>query len=1423
MDFLQKTKVAGVCAVLLLAGSVFAGELVHVDFRSPETGKKAIGLTVNRKQAEASFALVPDGACCTVVKPGKHVLAVEFYAHANVKIVAGNRYILRFRATSDRDLKINASCYLNHPKWTMLAKEASQMISLSAGRWTDVEIPFLAAIDAERVRLPSLRLGRVPAGSKITLQSVTLEGPDHVKEPPLRYGNEPAIAGFAKKICWDLTRAWQRNTAERRRFSLAAYWQIAPAKMPEKSTPACYLMIPGSWRGANASAAVRDKSGKPVSAIAGKNFSEYEDVEISRTFFAPANWRGKNIRLKCDYLRADSEVILNGKSLGKFGPDDDFIVNCDLSSAVRFDAENQLRLKLHSTAKRGQLRGGVLDAIWLDVQPERNFGLPVVETMLSEGKTNLHFQGAAPGLDGTLSLTFRDAATGEVVERRTMPYAERVSIDYIGPKLWDLKHPNLYFLELTLTDGAKRVLDTEKIRFGFRELSVRGKDYLLNGKPIRLLCDSSTMAAIWEPGFTTSPDAYRNRLLTLKRMRHTSCYVTRSEQSTVFQVADEVGFLAMPQVFLVPYREQEKLTDDQAQAIIRKGLSQAVKIERYRNHPSIAVLVTDIWYNLHPGSHHPEYFGIPRKSASYPNFDSAGNIVPGTGKDPNVSGMRLARQSRLEKINRLHKEFFPGALAITGGSGEVGQVYSTHLYHTWGAPVQELRAFAQRYMLKPSLPLFIGEMNIPYPMSYYYPIMTPNQKRPMYYENAVRFFGNRAYRYMPVTGPMHSVLYEQSEKGDKRRYSFVSALYGDVLSRIMRDTMSAWRLQGVNGLGAFGYAVSGSFLMAGVERSDRLKAIPDAYSLPWIEPEFLSRGAYQPPHSHAGEPDMRPVAAGAEFLAAWNPVAMDFFGAGQDLWESDHAFWSGETVRKKIAIMNDLPHKRSFQLKLSLRDATNNRTVLLTRPVKVDAFSSHLELIEFSLPKVSVRSDRKLIAELIGSDESKSTITRTMAIEIFPPVTPPVLKRKLLVFDPEGKAKEQLKRWNVPFETISDLHALPDGALVLAGRKSLAKSAHLPDLNALTNRGIRVLVLEQDQAASMELMNARERYAFGNDQAHPVLSGFSDCDFALWRGSSAGQPGYQIGSVGQSWSNWGNRNMVAGTVFRRPTQGNYRALLTSGFDLFQTPLLEYSGDRGAWIGCQLEISGRLGTDPVPTTLLAKMLTYLDERAVRDETSATAFFGGSDGRKLLDKLQVEARTIADLTEKSLEGVHTLLIADPDFAQLEKYRFEINAFVHAGNRLIYLQTGRNFSPSWLPFTMNLERQKLRNARAQSRTADGLWLAGYDDNDFACERDYEIPVFTGFPAHWDAYKPGVLLRAPHGEGDFVFCSVAPELFGRDYAAHKTARFLAALLTSAGVKIRTETSAYMVSNGVRPSTLDLSVLAWQFALDPQDVGPKE
>lgn len=60
------------------------------------------------------------------------------------------------------------------------------------------------------------------------------------------------------------------------------------------------------------------------------------------------------------------------------------------------------------------------------------------------------------------------------------------SLNPVKPQFWTDETPNLYKLGIELLDANDNLLEATALRIGFREIEIRGKQVLLNGKPIKI-------------------------------------------------------------------------------------------------------------------------------------------------------------------------------------------------------------------------------------------------------------------------------------------------------------------------------------------------------------------------------------------------------------------------------------------------------------------------------------------------------------------------------------------------------------------------------------------------------------------------------------------------------------------------------------------------------------------------------------------------------------------------------------------------------------------------------------------------------------------------------------------------------------------------------------------------------------------------
>lgn len=829
-----------------------------------------------------------------------------------------------------------------------------------------------------------------------------------------------------------------------------------------------------------------------------------------------------------------------------------------------------------------------MGAVWLEVEPQRSMGEPEIRTLLSAGKMTVNFHGSRSITGGTLHFTLRDAADGSTVWQGSRPWAPEVELDYIAPKLWSPDNPNLYYMDIEWRDEAGRPADRCTRRFGFREFKIAGNQYLLNGRPVILRADTDYMKIVWATDWHLNAEHLRREFRLLKRFCINAVYTQDSQPSAIADIADEEGMLLLT-ANVVPYRELEKLSEAELADMTTQYLETAKKERKFYNHPSRVAWIIDIWFNYHNGATNGEYIGLKYGVKSYPAFDADGRQVVKSKPDPNLTQpMRMARMKRLNDRAALFSKHFPDMPAFTGGSGEVNGVYSTHIYHTWGAPRMELRALFSRYAMQPDLPVFIGEHNIPYAGSYYQlaqPYSVANGGISLFMENFARDAGDRAYLYPPVytRRPLHGWGKESLQDGihDKdpwNSYSIYSPMYLETLSRNVSAMIPAWRAGGVNGYGMFG-CIYNNFVQAG-HQLPRFVPVSGDVSAPDFKPETLVGGKAPLGFEPFGDTlDIRPTLAATPYLNAMADTICAFFAAGVDPLEDNHSFFSGADFAQDLIVMNDAGKAKEWRLVLSLASADGQRFWEHQEELRIGAGEHRKVPVRFTLPQVDLRSEWLLSATLVPP-AGNEVLRTTKAVQIFPRPVPPALNRRLYLYDPEGILTVALKKLGLNFTALPNLLDIPlDGAVVI-GRRAFSLSSEVPDLCALAARGAQILVLEQEQNSSMELMKVRTRDAFINAAAHPLLQGFKDADFASWSGSHAIAAPYQSGTNGTQWADFGNRNMVAAYVFRRPQQGNYRSLLVSGFDLFQTPLLEYS-DRGSWIASTLEITERVGWDPVP--------------------------------------------------------------------------------------------------------------------------------------------------------------------------------------------------------------------------------------------------
>ncbi|MBQ8756145.1 MAG: hypothetical protein IJZ19_14015 [Lentisphaeria bacterium] len=1239
---------------------------------------------------------------------------------------------------------------------------------------------------------------------------------------------------------WDISKAFRKKSGERTEISLNGFWKFCLCEKKQETPPPFsdewgYFLVPGFWKTGPQCNFFRTADGKAVEKVRGKSYNAYHQGWYYREFATPAECADRQTFLKFDAFYSEGILLINGKRVPlpdlTTGPSRRTpAFQIDITEYLRPAGEkNAIAIATSSVPKGDFLRAGLQDNVWLCTRPKQNFGQPRIFTFVKNKKLQIEFRNAAlpENFTGTVELTVRNNVDGESIHSAVVPYASKIELDYITPELWSLDKPTLYRLDCKLVQDGKTV-DAVSIRFGFRELTVDKGRFLLNGEPIMINTDSSWQG-LWAPLWYTTDSMTRRFIRTMKKFGINAAYTQRMNAASFYEIADEEGFLCVEMVAL-SYDEFNKNTAEQCAGIWRSLAEKHVDSARLDNHPSVAAILINIYYQMSASANNPAYIGMSRHAAQHRHIQPDGTEKITGGGDPNLTGDPKVRSDKLNLVADQVKDFFPDAEVLTGASGHVKNAYGVHIYHTWGAPFAELAALFSNYSKERAVPVYCGEYAIPYHGSYaHLNLWGQIRNKPEFYywqENAARILGPAAYREKSVTTTFawdgaHNNLLASNRGFDGldrwTEYYFIADIYSKILEHSINRTIFYWRYDGLAGLAPFEY-ITGRYL-TGARSLPGASPLPADLTQPGVKPDVLYGSHILPPFDPRGkELDLRPNPVSTPFRQAMEKTVCKIVGAGKDYYENDHAYWSGETLSKALAVVNMDGKFQKWNVEITLLDGSGSAAAAVKVPFQIDAYTQKTIPFQLQMPNVGTRREYTLKAVFHPVSDGAGKLTAAFPVQVFPKAAPAI--REIQVFGGTPEFLLSLEKQGYLISTVKAWEdVVPEKVLVIA--PGALSGIEIPDFSAMTQKGIRTLVMEQKTNTSTELIKIRCRNAFINAPSHPVLEGFADADFSEWRGSYSLDPAYGNAKPGHVWSNaawtdWGNRGMVAGNVFRRPYTGNYLSLLVSGFDLYQTPLMEFRGENTSWIASQLEIGKRIGLDPVATTLFGRMVDYLAER--RPVTGKVGLFGGEKGEVFLKKFGVRYQK-SDLSD--LNDYRLLIVSDPDWKMLAKYSFELSDYVYNGGKVLYIHTGKTWAGTWLPFIMEMKQSQMKEKGLIGSGKGANWLEGWGASELYWRGKPTLPAFLKYPELAAATAPAVLVQVKHGCGSYTFSSVTPENFGNEQmAAAKYGRLLSALFTSLGAVMENSAAPYKNNLSL---TLPLRFMKWEFALDPENKGLEE
>jgi len=340
-----------------------------------------------------------------------------------------------------------------------------------------------------------------------------------------------------------------------------------------------------------------------------------------KIFTVPVSSKGKNIFVGFDGVYMNSEVWINGHSLG-VRPNGYISFRYDLTPYVRFgDEKNVIVVKVDNLKQpnsRWYSGSGIYRNVWLVTTSDvfvDHWGTCVTTSEVNERSAAAEIKIKINNTNSvdkivTVKTTFFDetnktvATTSSMVNARKKTTTETSQQTKISsPHLWSIDDPYLYKAITEIVSDGK-VIDEYTTNFGARYFKFDvDKGFLLNGKALKIIgvCDHHDLGCL---GAAINVRALERQLQLLKSMGINGIRTSHNPPAPeLLDLADKIGFVVMDEAFDMwkkpknPY-DYHLYWDDWH----KKDLEDQVL--RDRNHPSVF-----IWSI---GNEIPEQWGGPK-------------------------------------------------------------------------------------------------------------------------------------------------------------------------------------------------------------------------------------------------------------------------------------------------------------------------------------------------------------------------------------------------------------------------------------------------------------------------------------------------------------------------------------------------------------------------------------------------------------------------------------------------------------------------------------------------------------------------------------------------------------------------------------------------------------------------------------------
>ncbi len=1206
----------------------------------------------------------------------------------------------------------------------------------------------------------------------------------------------------------------EKQSSQRDVICLNGLWRFMPALGPAASVPLKtgwgLLRVPGSWRHGPLPAPVRGTG----PCWQGFN-NETPAAWYERTLSIPVTWAGRAVILDMRRVSTDAVVFIDGREVGKVSWPGGEV---NLSAAVKPGQTHSLRVKVVAVADQaevtrfmgtgeGQLlkekmtlatRGIVGDVLLLSRPSGAYLTGCAIQTKvkapsISEKtpargdtfKVVAEYTGLPTTTEVTMTAIVRHASTGAEARRFTANMqatagdgSVSASWKWPDPMLWDIQKPNLYTLELALQGTG--IHDALRETFGFREFSVEGKRFLLNGAEVRL-----RPAPVHAEGSIGGVSELIGDALDGLRWAgfntHELWPWNRDERGTWefddlwCQEADRRGFLLIVPALDYPSGLSDAWNNRTTGPAWAKRMAPLLK--RLRNHPSAVMWVTGTNRFGHGQDQNPDAIG-----------SSTRGWLKHDGWRYNAEGGRKAIQ--------WIKAIDPTRPVFMHAGGPVGDIYTSNNYLCLN-PLQEREEWLSRWAADGDMPVMMVEFGTPLFTSFHRGRRGYAQaaaSEPLYTEFCAIYQGAAAYRLESpsyretlastfVSNMLWSTWHSVDVPSIHEGFNQLQALY-------QQNTWRAWRTWGITG-GMLPWSNGHGWLRH--EGSSSAPSRPAVDALQPFKPG--QRGAWKSEAPRGltryFQPEGMPTTVAGKALIAANQDTLAWIAGAPDFVDKSHHFRAGTSLRKQAALINDAREPAQWELAwqaevdgVQIAEGTARGTL---NPV-----SSAFVPISVSLPS-RLKRDRVPGLLRLTCTIGRMTHTDHFVFTTFASTPVPAASNTIALLDPVGDTAALLRGLGLA-ATVWD--GKPTAKLVVLGRNACAKGGVDPSLLAPhLARGGRVLMMSQDPAWLRDRLGLRvarplARRAFPVIPDHPALAGLDAEAFRDWAGESRlvspiDAPNDTANTPSHGWR-WGAHHVVCSAPIEIPHRAGWRPILACEFDGAYTPLTELSLGGGVVTLCTLDVEDHAAADPAAERI-ARAVIAAAASARPEARAITTYLGSDAGAVRLDECGIAwQRTDARLwPAKGLDRLKTantlpwlgVAVIGPEAAVTDA---ELDAFLRRGGHALILPR----TTAEAPLGVRLKRVP-RHAGSLDvppwPSCRGLW-----PGELRRRTDGEAWVIASGADAIGA--DGLLAEVRRGKGVAVYCQFDTAAFAADrltynrYTRWRWTRLLSQLASNLG-----------------------------------------